>query len=153
MAHAEQSAGAVGDREIAVLDLHLGMRLAAQLAHRLQDLGQAAAVDGMVGAEAAAVGVERQLADTGNQVAVGDELAALALLAEAEVLELHQHRDGKAVVDRGVFDVLWCDAGFLERARAGPDAGGVSEVEILAAARTLHRLAMADQAYQRLLEA
>ena len=28
----------------------------------------------------------------GDQVAVGDELAALALLAEAEVLQLHQAR-------------------------------------------------------------
>ena len=122
MAHAEQAAGAVGDREIAVRHLHLRMRLAAQLAHRLDDLGHAAAIGRMVVAQAAAVGVERQLADAGDQIAVGDELAALALLAEAEVLELHQHGDGEAVVDRGVFDVLGRDAGFLERARAGPDA-------------------------------
>ena len=140
-------------REIAVRHLHLRMRLAAQLPHRLDDLGHAAAVDGVIAAEPAAVGVERQFSDAGNQIAVGDELAALALLAEAEVLQLHQHRDGKTVVDRGVFDVLRRDAGLLEGARAGPDAGGVSEIEILAAARALHRLAMADQAHQRLLQA
>src|SRR6266702_5366732 len=153
VADAQETAGAVGDGEIAIPDLHLRMRLAAQLPDRLEDLGHAAAVDGVVAAEAAAVGVERQLADAGDQIAVGDELAALALLAEAEVLELHQDRDGEAVVDRGVFDVLRRDAGFLERARTGPDAGGVREIEILAAARALHRLAMADQPHQRLLQA
>src|SRR5882672_4205971 len=153
MAHAEKSAGAMGHREIAVFDLHLGMRLAAELTHRLDDLGHAAAVDGVVAAEPAAVGVERQLTDAGNQIAVGDEFAALALLAEAEILDLHQDRDGETVVDRGVFDVLRRDARFLERARAGPDSGGISEVEILAAARALGRLAMTDHAHQWLLQA
>src|SRR5215203_6681407 len=128
------------------------MGFAAQLPDRLEDFGHAAAVDRVVAAEAATIGVERQLADAGNEIAVGDELAALALLAEAEVFELHQHRDGEAVIDRGVFDVLWRDARFLEGARAGPDAGGISEVEILAAAWALHRLAMADQAHLRLLQ-
>src|SRR5437899_8829163 len=120
------------------------MGFAAQLAHRFDDLCHASAIDRMVAAEPAAVGVERQFADAGNEVAVGDELAALALLAEAEVLELHQHRDGEAVIDRGVFDVLWRDAGLFERARARPHACGISQVETLAAARALHRLAMAD---------
>src|SRR5712671_7738083 len=90
MADAEQAAGAVGNGEIAILHLHLGMRLAAQLPDRLDDLGHAAAVDRMVAAQPAAVGVERQLADTGNQIAVGNEFAALAFLAEAEILKLHQ---------------------------------------------------------------
>src|SRR4051794_14220163 len=110
MAHAEKAAGAVGDREIAVLHLHLRMGFAAQLAYRFDDFGHAAAIDGVVAAEPAAVGVERQLADTGNEIAVGDELAAFALLAEAEVLELYQPGDGEAVIDRGVFDILWRDA-------------------------------------------
>ena len=136
-----------------VRHLHFWMRFAAQLPDRLEDFCHAPAVDGVVRTKSAAVGIERQLADAGNQIAVGYELAALALLAEADVLELHQHGDGEAVIDRGVFDVLRRDAGFLERARAGPDAGGVSEVEILAAARALHRLAMADQAHQRSLQA
>src|SRR5580692_2867552 len=98
MAHAEQSAGAVRNGEIAIRHLNFGMRLAPQLSHRLENLGHAAAVDRMVAAEAAAIGVERQLADAGNQVAVGDELAALALLAEAEIFKLHQHGDREAVV-------------------------------------------------------
>src|SRR5438445_13784117 len=130
VADAQKAAGAVGDGEIAIFDLHLRMGLAAQLPDRLDDLGHAAAIDRMVAAQAAAIGVERQLADTRDQIAVGDELAALAFLAEAEVLELHQHGNGEAVVDRGVFDVLWRDAGLLECTRAGPDSGGVSEVEI-----------------------
>src|SRR5207237_4439808 len=111
------------------------------------------AVDRVIAAETAAVGVERQLADARDKVAVGDELAALAFLAEAEVFELHQNRDGEAVIDRSVLDILRRDARFLEGARAGPDAGGISEVEILAAARALHRLAMTDQPHQRLLQA
>src|SRR5258707_7386175 len=129
------------------------MRLPAQLPHRFDDLGHAAAIDRMIVAERAAVGIERQLADAGNQIAVGDELAALALLAEAEVLDLHQYRDGEAVIDRGIFDVPWRNARLLERPRAGPDPGGISEIEILAAARSLHRLTMPDQAHQGLFQA
>src|SRR3954465_11428960 len=82
------------------------MGFAAQLPHGLEDFRHAAAVDGMIAAETAAVGVERQLADAGDQISVGDELAALALLAETEVFDLHQHRDGEAVIDRSVFDIL-----------------------------------------------
>src|SRR5689334_1968731 len=118
------------------------MRFAAQLTNGFDDFCHAATVDRMVAAEAAAVGVERQLADAGNEIAVGNEFAALALLAEAEVLELHQHGDGEAVIDRGVFDVLGRDASLFEGTRAGPDAGGVSQVEILAAVRALGGLAM-----------
>ena len=72
----------------------------------------------VVVAQAAAVGVERQPADARDQVAVGDEAAALALGAEAEILELHEDGDGEAVVDRCVFDVGRRDTRFLEGARA-----------------------------------
>ena len=82
MARAQQSAGSVRDGEIAVLHLHLGMRFAAQLPNRFNDFGHATAIDRVVAAQAAAVGVERQLADARDQIAVGDELAALTLLAE-----------------------------------------------------------------------
>src|ERR1700674_1622357 len=153
MPHAEQATGAVGDGEIAVLDLHFRMGLAAQLAHRFDDFCHAAAVDRVIAAQPAAVGIERQLADAGNQIAVGDELAALALPAEAEVFDLHQYRDGEAVIDRGIFDVLWRDTRLLERPRPRPDPGRVSEIEILAAARSLHRFAVPDQAHQRLFQA
>ena len=55
---------------------------AAQLADRLHNLRQTTAVGRMIVAEATAVRVERQPADAGDQVAVGDELAALPLVVE-----------------------------------------------------------------------
>src|SRR6478672_8287607 len=82
---AERAARAMRQRDVAILDLHLRMRFAAELTHRFEDLGDAAAIDRVVVAEAAAIGVERQFADARDQVAVSDELSALALLAEAEV--------------------------------------------------------------------
>ena len=80
MTHAEKSAGAMGDCDPTPRNLHLRMRFATQLPHHLDDLGHAATVGRMIAAEPAAIGAERQFADTGNQIAVGDELAALAFL-------------------------------------------------------------------------
>src|SRR5690348_12399491 len=108
----------MGNGKVAVLDLHLRMRFAAQLPDSLEDLGHATAVDGMIAAEPAAIGVEWQFANAGDEIAIGDELTALAFLAEAEVLDLHQDRDREAVIDRRIFDVLRRDARFLEGARA-----------------------------------
>src|SRR5258706_16454027 len=96
------------------------MSLAAQLTHCFDDFCHAAAVDRVIAAQPAAVGVERQLADAGDQIAVGDELAALTLLAETKVFDLHQYRDGEAVIDRGIFDVLWRNARLLERPHQTP---------------------------------
>src|SRR5262245_28169467 len=81
---AERPPGAVGQGHVAVLHLHGGVRLAPELAHGLHDLGEAAAVGGMVVAETAAVGVEGQLAHARDEIAVGHELAPLALGAEAQ---------------------------------------------------------------------
>src|ERR1700730_14285404 len=105
MPGAERAAGAVGNRQVAILDLNGGVGFAPQLAHRLDYLGQTAAVGRMVVAQPTAIGVERQFAGAGDQIAVGYKPAALSLLAEAEILDLHQDGDRKAVVDRGVFDV------------------------------------------------
>ena len=69
----ERTTRAMRDRQVTVLDLHRRMRLATQLAHRLDDLGDATAVRRMIAAQSAAIGVERQLADARDQVAVGDE--------------------------------------------------------------------------------
>src|SRR5437868_15500775 len=98
MACAERAAGAVRQREVAVLDLHRRVRLAAQLPHRFEHLGQPAAVRWVIVAEPATIGVEGQLADPGDQIAVAYKAAALALLAKAEILELHQNRDREAVI-------------------------------------------------------
>src|SRR5687767_11483864 len=70
VASPQRAAGAVRERQITVLHLNLGVRLAAKLAHGLDHLGDPAAVRGMVVAEPAAVGVERQLARARDQVAV-----------------------------------------------------------------------------------
>src|SRR5262245_60496284 len=75
-----------------------------------------AAVARVVVAETAAIGVEGQPADTGDEVAIGDELAALPLRTEAEILERDQHRDREAVVDGHVLHV--------GRRRAGLGEGG-----------------------------
>src|SRR5437867_10467845 len=128
------------------------MGLAAELAHGLDDLGHAAAVGRMVVAEPAAVGVERQPTDAGDEIAVSDELAALALLAEAKVLQRHQHSDREAVVDRGVLDVGGLDPGLGEGPGAGPHGAGVREVD-LATHLELERLAGADQPHERPLQA
>ena len=54
------------------------MGLTSKLSHCLDDLGHAAAIGGMVVAEPAAIGVDRQLADAGDEVAVRDEPASLS---------------------------------------------------------------------------
>src|SRR5436190_4289028 len=90
----QRSAGAVRDRERAVGDLHGGVGLAAQLAHCFDDLGHASAVARVVVAQPAAVGVERKLAVGRNEGAVEHEAPSFSLLAEAEILEAHEDRDG-----------------------------------------------------------
>src|SRR5579863_6263588 len=105
MTRAERATGAMDEREAAIRHLHLGMGRAAQLPRRFDDLGHAAAIGGMVVAQAAAIGVERQLADSRNEIAIGDEGAAFALLAKAEILERDQHRDSEAVIDRGILNI------------------------------------------------
>ena len=49
-------------------------------------------------------------------------LPPLPFSQKPEVLDLHQHGDGEAVVDRGVFDVGRRDAGLGEGGGAGPGA-------------------------------
>src|ERR1700722_6873319 len=84
MARGELKTGALRQRQIAVLYLHGRMSFAAQLPHRLEHFGHAPAIGRVIVAQAAAVGVERQFADTGDQIAVGDEFSACSLGAEAE---------------------------------------------------------------------
>ena len=82
------AADSVDQRERTVSDLHGGVRLATQLPNRFDDLGHAAAIGRMVVAQSTAVGVERKVAETGDQVPVTDEWAAGALRAESQVLQL-----------------------------------------------------------------
>src|SRR5262245_37202275 len=89
VAQAERAAGAMGTGMIALLPRHSGMRLAAQLARGFKHLGEPAAIAGMVAAQPAAIGVEGQRALARDQVAVGAQPNALALLGKAQILELH----------------------------------------------------------------
>ena len=92
----EPAAGAVHAAELGVLDLP-AVRLAAELARGFDEQEHAAHA-GVAVREAAAVGVGGQRAAEA-QLAVGDERAALALLAEAERLEGRQHHGRERVVD------------------------------------------------------
>src|SRR6202035_5475174 len=76
MARGELKAGALRQRQIAILHLFGRMSFAAQLPPRLEHFGHAPAIGRMIVAQAAAVGVERQLADAGDQIAVGNEFSA-----------------------------------------------------------------------------
>src|SRR3546814_14704849 len=91
---AQRAAGTMRQRELAVGHLALATGLAAQLADRLDDLGHAAPVGGVVVAHAAPVGVARQPAVGCPQALVGAERAALALLAAAPVLHGPETHDG-----------------------------------------------------------
>ena len=66
---------------IAVANLNLRMSLTANLTNRFKNLGHAAAIARMIVAQSPAIRIEGQLADAGNQIAVRDELPALAFFA------------------------------------------------------------------------
>src|SRR6266851_3864255 len=101
------------------------------------------------GAEAAAKGVERQVA-VELDAAVLDEVERLALLAETVGFEAVDHRSREAVVDLGDVDVLRGEAGALPGqfrraaaarhvARQAADAAGDLEVQPLAVAGEVGR--------------
>ncbi len=78
-------------------------------------------------AEAAAIGVDRQLAAR-RGVAIRDEFAGLFMRHEAEVAEAEQRQVREGVVDHHMIDVLVGDAGLAER--GGPrDTEGARGVE------------------------
>ena len=88
MACSDRSAGAMGYGEIAVGDLHFRVGLATELTDGFDDFRHAATVGRVIVTETTAIRVKRQLADSGNEVAVSNELAAFALFAEAQVFQL-----------------------------------------------------------------
>src|SRR4051812_34833649 len=92
----EPSARAAGQGQLAVGHLRFAA-LAAQLPRRLDEQEDAAHA-GMARAEAAAVGVQRELVAERQRAAL-HESAALALGAEAEVFEHQQGSDGETVIE------------------------------------------------------
>jgi hypothetical protein len=102
----------VGHGDLGPADL-AGTGLAAELAYGLDDQ-EHAVLAGMGVREAAAVGVHRQEAP-GARAPVLDELTALALGAEAEVLHVEESRDREAVVAHQHVDVARLDSRLVER--------------------------------------
>src|ERR1700674_2134116 len=107
---------------------------------------------GMHVGEAAAIGVERQLAAGGGGMP-GDEGAGLALRHKAEIFEAVDRQMREGVVDHQMVDVVVGDAGLGKGLGAG-DAEGArgSEVRHLADHRGLDRLAGAEEADRFLRE-
>src|SRR3954452_9392817 len=68
-------------------------------------------------------GIGRPAPGAEPQRAVADEVAALALLAEAEAFEAEHHRRREIVVDAEALDVIAAEAGAVVDAAAGREAG------------------------------
>ncbi len=138
----EHAADAVADRDPGIGDL--GRSDAAHLMHALLQ-GVHAVHAGMHVREAAAIGVERQLA-IGGAVIPGDEGSGLAARHKAQIFEAVDRQVGEGVVDHQVVDVVVGDAGFGKGLGAG-DAKGArgGEVFHLADHRGLDALAGAEQ--------
>ena len=143
----EHAADAVGDGDLRVL--HLRGRDAPHLPDALLQGVHAVHARVHVG-EAAAVGVQRQLAaDRG--VPLTDEPGRLARLAEAQVLQAVERQVGEGVVDHQVVDVGVGDPRLVERLLAGDaERLGGGEVLHLADHRRLDALA-GSQDVDRLL--
>ena len=94
---------------------HLALpRLAAKLANGFDHVEHPAAV---AFGEQAAAGVDGQAAPRTDAPPL-DESAALALLAEAVILELEQDDDGEAVVEKGEVNISRAEASLSKSGRA-----------------------------------
>src|SRR5579875_1199620 len=102
----EDAAGAVDDRQLAVRHLPdplIGV-VVAQLPDTLDD-GEHPVHTRMVVGETAAVGIHREGAARRGALAA-DEVAALALLAKAQLFQRQQHGVGEGVVDHRQIEIL-----------------------------------------------
>ena len=133
---------AVAGHEGAVAVGDLGRaRAAHDLAGGIADVVHSARQSRLAETELAAGGVEREVAAEGEVVA-GDELHALALLAEAGVLQRQQHGDGVAVIDRHHVHLLAAQIGHGEGGIGGRRDRGVQK--ILGVGRSLERHVFAE---------
>src|SRR5262245_55344660 len=99
-----------GEDDVGVLDLPFA-RLTAQLPDRFRHAGEVAEV---IAGEQAAAGIDRNAA-VATDGAGFHERAALALFAEAVVLELEQDLGGEAVVELAAVDVVEGERSLAER--------------------------------------
>ena len=101
----------MGEADLRAFDLSRAC-LAAEVPDDLDDVGDAGGAERVALGEQAAAGVDRDLAaDLGR--AFVDQLAGLALAAEAEVLVVQELGGGEAVVQLDLAEVLGADAGLL----------------------------------------
>src|ERR1700733_14939494 len=107
MPGAERSASPMGQSDFAILDL-TWTTFPPQFFDRFDD-EKHPAHPRMIRREAAAIGVDREIAVVA-QASAADESAALTALAEAQVLERRQNGDRKGVVDHRHVDVFVGDA-------------------------------------------
>src|SRR5277367_5757942 len=148
MTQAERAAGAVRERNFAILDLPR-TAFAAQLFGRL-DHEENSAHARMVRRQAAAISVDRKLA-VETQPSTRHKRAAFATLAEAEVLQRRQHRYGERVVDHRHVDVFVGDARALEGQPPRLRRRYLEKVA-LPARRVAHGLARAENIDRLLLQ-
>src|ERR1700678_1029986 len=111
MPGAERSASPVRQSDLAILDL-TWTTFAPQLFDRFDDEKHPAHTR-MIRREAAAVGVDREIAVVA-EASAANESTALTALAEAQVLERRKDGDRKGVVDHRHVDVFMGDARALE---------------------------------------
>src|SRR5580704_19134762 len=116
MPGAQCAAGAVRDRELAILDL-ARTAFVAQLLGRLDD-EEDSAHSRMIRRQPATISIDGKRAIETDAPA-RNERPTLAALAKAKVLELRDHRDGEGVVDHAHVYIGMLDARALERELAG----------------------------------
>ena len=114
MARAQKATDAIGQSKLQIGNLNFGVGLTTQLAHGLNDFGHAATVGRVVVAQTAPIGVDRQPALARNELAIGHKFSALPFGTKTQILKLHQHRDGEAVVDRCIANVCGANAGLFK---------------------------------------
>src|SRR5713101_5657509 len=148
MPRAERAAGAVCERDFAILDL-ARTALAAQLLGRF-DHQEDSAHPRMVRRQAAAVGVDWKITVVAEPPA-GYERAAFAAFAEAEILERRENGDRERIVDHCYVDVFVRDASALERKPSRLRRRNFQKIP-LASRRVTDRLARAENIDRLLLQ-
>src|ERR1700737_2452972 len=103
-ARTQRATGAMHQHQVAIRHLPLRMGLATHLPPALEHFHHPAHA-GMVVAQSAPVGINRQLPPAGAPAPVAHKFPALALLTKAKILERLHDSDRERIVDRGVVDV------------------------------------------------
>src|SRR4051812_26774138 len=114
MTACQAAASTMHQGKIAIVYLHLWMCLPTKLPNRFNHFHNSAPACRMIVIQPAAVSIEWKLANSRNQVSISNKLAAFAFFTEAQVLKLHNHRNGEAIVNGSIFNILRRNSSFLE---------------------------------------